>query len=89
MSEDQHPFEKAKNTVMNLIPDTISGLLLVILFGATRLSESGRNTLIDVVRTGGHILFLMAMYFVGYSVRYVVNRVLSRVNPEKRMDEHE
>jgi len=84
--EIESPLKKFKEFMMKTLPLTIMGLLIVILFSAGRLTESGQDTLVDVIRTGGHILFLFAFYVLGYTIWYLTNKVLSYFTSEKEKE---
>lgn len=83
--EIDSPFKKFKKPIIEILPLTIMGILIVILFSAGRLNESGQDTLIDVIRTGGHILFLFTFYFLGYTVWYLINNIPSYFTHEEEV----
>ena len=91
MSEDEmvSPLEKAKKTVLDTIPYVLIGTLIVILTSASRLDESGIETLKDIIRTGGYILLLKAFYYIGYTLHYFFKEyIFSRFTHEERSQEY-
>ena len=83
--EKVDPFRKFKHWVIDIIPHTIIGTLLVIVSTAGRLTESGHYTLIEVIRTGGYLLFLVLFYWLGYAVWFIIGEITSYLTSDSRI----
>ena len=92
MKEDRSPevqafFDSVKHQLLDVLPNSLSGYLILVLVLGIWLKTNSLEFLGSVAETGIYIFVVGSCYYLGNAVRFLVNDLLSRFTHEKREDD--
>ena len=91
MSDERSPevqdfFDEIKEYLLNTVPYTVSGFILIFLFNVILTDVNSLEFMVSVAKTGVYVFCLVMMNYFGKASLFLVNGLISRFTHEKRSD---